>query len=102
MNYTRMPVIAWSDLYEALELQYGSQFVEEEDLSEAISEDSCSQDELVYFYIKTDRDCDADDINGVKANALGKTADLLQIASRLLQVFGKAVRGNAGFHFYSP
>ena len=53
MNYTRMPVIAWGDLYEALELQYGSQFVEEEDLSEAISEDSCSQDELVYFYIKT-------------------------------------------------
>lgn len=69
MNYTRVSVIAWSDLYEALELQYGSQFVEE-DLSEAIAEDSCSEDELVYFYIKTDRDCDADDINGVKANVI--------------------------------
>lgn len=70
MKYTMMPVIAWSDLYEALELQYGSQFVEEEDLSEVISEDSCSEDELVYFYIETDRDCDADDINGIKANVI--------------------------------
>ena len=70
MNYTRMPVIAWSDLYEALELQYGSQFVEEEDLSEVIAEDSCSEDELVYFYIQTNRDCDADDISGVKANVI--------------------------------
>lgn len=70
MNYTRMPVIAWSDLYEALELQYGSQFVEEEDLSEAISEDSCSEDELVYFYIETDKSCNEDDINGIKANII--------------------------------
>lgn len=70
MEYTRMPVIAWSDLYTALELQYGSQFVDEEDLSEVISEDSCSEDELVYFYIYKDRDCDADDISGVKANVI--------------------------------
>ena len=70
MEYTRMPVIAWSDLYTALELQYGSQFVEEEDLSEVISEDSCSEDELVYFYIYKDRECDADDIGGVKANVI--------------------------------
>lgn len=69
MNYTRMPVIAWSDLYEALELQYGSQFVEE-DLSEVIVEDSCSEDELVYFYIEADKNCDTDDISGVKANVI--------------------------------
>ena len=70
MEYTKMPVIAWSDLYTALELQNCSQFVDEEDLSEVISEDSCSEDELVYFYIYKDRDCDADDISGVKANVI--------------------------------
>lgn len=70
MNYTMLPVIAWSELYEALELQYGSQFVEEEDLSEAIAEDSCNEDNLIYFYIKTDKDCDADDISGVKVNVI--------------------------------
>lgn len=69
MNYTMLPVIAWSELYEALKLQYGSQFVEE-DVSEAIFEDICSEDNLVYFYIKTDRDCDTDNTNGIKANVI--------------------------------
>lgn len=70
MEYTRMPVIAWSELYDALGLQYGSQFVDEEDLSEVISEDSCSEDDLVYFYIYNDKDCDANDISGIKANVI--------------------------------
>lgn len=70
MNYTRVPVIAWSEFYEALELQYGSQFVDEGELSEVIAEDSCSEDNLVYFYIETDKDCDEDDISGVKANVI--------------------------------
>lgn len=71
MEYTRMPVIAWSELYDALGFQYGSQFVDEEDLSEVISKDSCSEDELVYFYIYNDKNCDTDDISGsIKANVI--------------------------------
>lgn len=54
MEYTRMPVIAWSDLYNELVIEYGQDFADS-DLDDAIAKETCNEDsDLVYFYIYRD------------------------------------------------